>query len=672
LRSNAKKKAGVSSLGRELRAELVRLGAPVAVIEASALKVMKPQTRERPFSQAGWVFELKYDGFRVVAAGGGGEAQLFYKSGHDATRILPEIAHAVAALPLAGLILDGEAVVLDAGGKPDFQSLQRRGLRTRVIDAEHAAAATPATFFVFDLLACEGFDLRPLPFTARRALLRRVLSMGPAEPGTIRLSDEIPERGEDLYAAVAAMGLEGIVAKRIDSPYRPGYSADWFKVRVDRTSDFAVVGFEPVPGSRSGLRNLHLAVCDAAGVLVYAGTVGSGFSQESSREIRARLEPARRATPPLAVPPSRGVAWVEPEIVVEVRYKEWTRGGNLRHPVFLRVRDDKTVEECLRPGEEGEAEVEEKDASETSPVSPVSPVSESPRPVVFTNLSKVFWPAEGYTKGDLVEYYRAAAPAMLPFLRDRPLVLDRYPDGIAGKSFYQKNAPVAAAGRVRTVTIHAGGSERDIDYFLCDDADALLYLVNLGAIPFHVWASRVESLDRPDWCILDLDPKTAPFLHVVEIARAIRELCGEIAIESFVKTSGGSGLHVLLPMGGLFTHEQTRQLAELLARVIVVRLPALATTARAIPARGGRVYVDALQNGRGKLLAAPYAVRPKPGGTVSTPLDWSEVNAKLDLCDFNLKTVPQRLSRLRQDPLLPVLSVQPDLARTLELLAERL
>jgi bifunctional non-homologous end joining protein LigD len=681
LRSNARKKAGASGLARELRAELERLGAPAAAVDAATLKAMKPQTRERPFSQAGWVFELKYDGYRVLAAGGGGEARLFYKSGHDATRILPEIARAVAALPLAALILDGEAVVLDAGGKPDFQRLQRRGLRTRAIDAEHAAAAMPATFFVFDLLACEGFDLRPLPFAARRALLRQVLSAEPAEAaGAIRLSDEIAERGEDLYAAVAAMGLEGIVGKRADSPYRSGYSADWLKVRIDRTSDFAVVGFELVPGSRSGLRNLHLAVRDEAGTLVYAGTVGSGFSQESSREIRARLEPARRATPPLAVPPARGVAWVAPEIVVEVRYKEWTKGGHLRHPVFLRLRDDKTVEECLRPGEEGEGETEKEEAAPESPVSdpPLAVTSvrsgaaEASRPVTFTNLGKVFWPAEGYTKGDLVEYYRAVAPAMLPFLRDRPLVLDRYPDGIAGKSFYQKNAPVAAAGRVRTVTIHAGGSERDIDYFLCDDTDALLYLVNLGAIPFHVWASRVESLDRPDWCILDLDPKTAPFLHVVEIARAIRELCGEIAIDSFVKTSGGSGLHVLLPTGRLFTHEQTRQLAELLARVIVARLPALATTARAIPARRGRVYVDALQNGRGKLLAAPYAVRPRPGATVSTPLDWSEVEARLDLRDFNLKTVPQRLRRRRKDPLLPVLERQPDLARTLELLAERL
>ena len=654
--------------GRELRAELERLGAPRAVIDPATIKVMKPETRERPFSRPGWVFELKYDGFRVIAAGGQGEARLSYRSGHDSTRILPELARAVAALPFASLILDGEAVVLDETGKPDFQRLQRRGLRTRGIDAERAAAATPATYFAFDLLACEGFDLRPLPLAARKALLRQVLAS--AESGTIRLSDEIAERGEDLYAAVAAMGLEGIVAKRIDSPYRAGYSADWFKVRIDRSSDFAVVGFDPVPRSRSGFRALHLAVYDAAGTLRYAGSVGSGFSHELLATLRPRLEPARRATPPVAVSDSRGAVWVEPELVVEVRYKEWTAGGHLRHPVFLRVRDDKTVAECLRPGEpEEEEEGYEEEVPEES--APAEEPADRPA-VTFTNLHKVFWPAEGYTKGDLVEYYRAVAPWMLPYLRDRPLVLDRYPDGITGKSFYQKNAPATAAGRLRTVAIRGEGSGREIEYFLCDDADSLLYLVNLGAIPFHVWSSRVQTLDRPDWCILDLDPKTAPFAHVVEIARAIRELCGEIEIESFIKTSGGSGLHVLLPMGGLFSHEQTRQLAELLARVIVTRLPQIATTARSIPARGGRVYVDALQNGRGKLLAAPYTARPRPGATVSTPLEWSEVNAKLDPAAFDIKTVPRRLSRRKQDPLLPILTLKPDLARTLDLLAERL
>lgn len=649
-----KSRKAATGPAREIRAELERLGAPRAAADPQALRPMKPETADRPFSRPGWVFELKYDGFRMIAAGGAGEARLFYKSGHDATRIFPELAGAVAALPFQGLILDGEAVVLDEQGKPHFQRLQRRGLRTRMADVQHAAAASPATLFVFDLLGFEDFDLRPLPLHARREILRRVV---PPEGDWIRLSDEIPERGEDLYAAVAGMGLEGIVGKRADSPYRAGYSADWLKVRVDRSSDFAVVGFE----ASAGLRRLHLAVLDGEG-LVYAGTVGTGFNRETEKEILSRLNPIRRAGPPVPVGDVRGAVWVEPEMVVEVRYKEWTEGGHLRHPVFLRVRDDKTAAECFRPGEEHEEEELVEAVVEPSPASTVK----------LTNLDKVFWLDEGYTKGDLIDYYRAVSPWMLPLLRDRPLILDRYPNGITGKSFFQKNAPEKAPSQLRTLKLRSEGADREIDYILCDDVDGLLYLVNLGAIPFHVWSSRVESIERPDWCILDLDPKTAPFAHVVRIALAIRELCEEIGISPYIKTSGGSGLHILLPMGGLLAHEPVRQLAELLAGVIVRRLPDIATTARSIPARRGRVYVDALQNGRGKLLAAPYCVRPRPGAPVSTPLDWREVNAKLDPGAFTLKTVPERLRKRKSDPLLPVLEEQPDMERVLAVLSEKL
>jgi bifunctional non-homologous end joining protein LigD len=622
----------LESVTGSIRDELARLGAPRVAVDPAALRPMKPETSERPFNRAGWVFELKYDGFRMLAAGGAGESRLFYKSGHDATRIFPELGAAVAGLPFRGLILDGEAVVLDGEGRPNFQRLQKRGLRVRLADVQHAAAASPATLFVFDLLGFEDFDLRPLPLAARKEILRRVLPPG---GDWIRLTEEIPERGEDLYAAVAGMGLEGIVAKRASSPYRSGYAKDWLKVRVDRSSDFAVVGFEPVAGARTGLRRLHLAIVDGGG-LAYAGTVGTGFTREVEDEIRAYLDPLRRATPPLAVEDVRGTVWVEPELAVEVRYKEWTDGGHLRHPVFLRLRDDKTAGECFRPGEEREDEPE---AAEEGPP--------EKKTVKLTNLDKVFWPGEGITKGDLIEYYRAVSSWLLPLLRGRPLMLDRYPNGITGKSFFQRSEAV-------------------------DDAEGLLALVNLGAIPFHIGASRLEAPDHPDWCILDLDPKTAPFAHVVKIALAIRELCEEIGMPSFVKTSGGSGLHVLLPMGGQLEHEPARQLAELLAGVIVARLPAIATTARSIAARGGRVYVDALQNGRGKLLAAPYCVRPHPGAPVSTPLDWREVNASLDVRAFHLKTVPQRLRKRKADPLLPVLTTQPDLESALARLAENL
>jgi bifunctional non-homologous end joining protein LigD len=271
----------------------------------------------------------------------------------------------------------------------------------------------------------------------------------------------------------------------------------------------------------------------------------------------------------------------------------------------------------------------------------------------LTNLDKVFWPEEGYTKGDLIAYYQAIAPWMLPYLRDRPVVLDRYPDGITGKSFFQKNAP---------------GSSEKVDYFLCGTTDELLRLVNMGAIPFHIQAGRVPDLDRPDWSIVDLDPKGAPFAWVVRIAREVRAICEEIGLPSLVKTSGGSGLHILLPLGGQCDHDQSRQLAEVLARIVTDRLPEIATTARAIPARKGRVYVDALQNGRGKLLAAPFTARPRPGATVSMPLDWSEVGSRLDPGRFTIRTAPARMKR-RGDPLLPVLELRPDLLSVLARLA---
>jgi bifunctional non-homologous end joining protein LigD len=614
------------------------------VVSAPDVEVMKPEVRDRPFTQKGWLFELKYDGFRVLAEKTKEGARLAYRSGRDATPIFPEITRAVIDLPFQSLLLDGEAVILDREGKPDFQLLQRRAQHKPSIDA------SPVVLFVFDLLAFEGYDLRPLPLAARKSVLRRILP----PQGLLRYVEEVPERGEDLYAAVSSMGLEGVVAKREGSPYRGGYSPLWQKIRVDRTCDFAIAGFEPGPG---GIRRLHLAVC-AGPELAYAGTVGSGLDNQEMAEIRARLEPARRPTPAVAGAPkeAKTVVWVEPELVCEVRYKEWTRGGHLRQPVFLRLREDKEVSECLRspdmladaPGAEEAPEPQEK-------------------PSRLTNLDKVFWPGEGYTKGDLIGYYRAVAPWILPYLRDRPLVLDRYPNGITGKSFFQKNAG-ESAGPLRTVTIPGG--EKAIEYFLCDDGEALVYLANLGAIPLHVWSSRVTALERPDWCILDLDPKGAPFRDVACIALAIGDLCDEIELPSFVKTSGGSGLHVLLPMGGQFGHDQVRQLAELLARVTVDRLPAIATTARSIVARKGRVYVDALQNGRGKLLAAPYSVRPHPGAPVSTPLAWSEVSAKLDVRRLNLRTVPRRLEKLGEDPLLPVLEIRPDLLSVLAKLAE--
>jgi bifunctional non-homologous end joining protein LigD len=292
--------------------------------------------------------------------------------------------------------------------------------------------------------------------------------------------------------------------------------------------------------------------------------------------------------------------------------------------------------------------------------------------VKFSNLNKVFWPDKGYTKGDLIEYYRTIAPWLLPYLKDRPVVLTRFPDGITGKSFFQKDAPGFVPEWIRTERIWSEDTQRDIDYFVCNDEASLVYLANLGTIPLHVWASRSGSLELPDWCVLDLDPKEAPFIHVVTVARALRALCRAIELPAFVKTSGSSGLHVLIPLGGQCTYEQTRSLAGLLARVITQELPDIATITRPIGKRGARVYLDYIQNGHGRLLVSPFSVRPLPGAPVSMPLSWSEVTPKLDPAKFTIRTAVARMKRLKADPLRPLLELKPDLFAALERLQKRL
>ncbi len=369
------------------------------------------------------------------------------------------------------------------------------------------------------------------------------------------------------------------------------------------------------------------------------------------------------------VPAEKESHWVKPELVAEVRYKEVTGDGLLRQPVFLRFRDDKKPEECVIPGNEKRETGNESDP--TSPVSPF-PFPEERREVRFSNLEKIFWPEERYTKGDLIEYYRAVSPWMLPYLADRPLVLTRYPDGINGKSFFQKDAPAYAQAFVRTVTIWSEDSQRELDYFVCDNEASLLYIANMAAILLHIWSSRVGTLETPDWCILDLDPKEAPFTDVVTVAQAVKALCDDIGLPAGIKTSGSTGLHVLIPLGRQVTYAQSRTLGGLLARVIAAQLPDIATVTRQVQKRGGKVYLDYVQNGHGRLLVAPFSARPLAGAPVSTPLEWREVTPTLDIRAFTIRTVPARMKQLKNDPLWPVLDLEPDLMAALARLQSRL
>ena len=630
----------------EVRARLIELGAPQRRLAAADVEVMLAEARDEPFDHADWIYELKVDGFRAVAAREGGRAAIHYRRGANATATYPDLANALAALPFDHVVLDGEIAVLDAQGRPVFQRLQKRALLTSHHDIARATAELPASLFLFDLLAFEDFDLRTLPLVERKQLLRIIIPpLGP-----LRLVDHVAGEGRALFASVRQLGLEGIVAKRALSPYRAGRFRDWVKVRIGRTEDFVVVGYTHGEGSRSGLGALHVALWKAEG-LVYAGRVGGGFSEEELERALKLLEPLHIAGPPCSgpVPQGRGHTFCKPEVVVEVRYKEITEDGLLRQPTFLRFRPDKAPGECLAPGG--------------------PPVTAAiPRMVAMTNPGKVFWPDDGYTKGDLIEYYRTISPWLLPWLRDRPVTLTRYPDGIAGKSFFQKDAPHYVPAWLRTARVHGEGGARDLDFFVCDDVESLLYLINLGTIPLHLPANRVGR--SPDWCVIDLDPKAAPFEWVVTLARAVHRLCDEIGLPGYPKTSGQKGLHVLIPLGEQLTHAQATSLGELIARVVEGRHPDISSTERNIPARKGRVYLDYLQNGNGKTIAGPYSARPVPGATVSAPLKWSEVGPRLDPRKFTIKTLPARMKRLNDDPTLGALSEKPDLLAALQHLSQ--
>jgi bifunctional non-homologous end joining protein LigD len=617
---------------------------------------------ERPFSSPAWLYEIKYDGVRVLAALDGERVELYGRAGQLFTARYPEVVTALRALPLRDFVLDGEVVALDEDGRPSFQRLQNRMHLTRPPDVERARAAYPVSAIFFDALALDGRDLRGLPLAERKACLALTL---PAR-GVIRYGDHVAERGEDFYEAAAAQRLEGILAKRADSRYVGGRSREWLKIKCHLRQEFVIGGWTDPQGARGGFGALHLGVYDD-GALVYVGKVGTGFDDKTLRAVLERLKSHARATSPFArgTPAGRGHHWVEPTLVAEVRFTEWTEQGGIRHPAFLGLRDDKPPAGVHR--EAGvPATATTRGRAVRAPVKPPRAAggAASDRPVTITNATKVFWPDEGYTKADLVAYYESVAPWLLPYLAERPLVLTRYPDGIKGKSFYQKDAPTWAPDWIRTERIWARGVGREIDYFIVDSVEALRYVANTGTIPLHLWASRVGTLERPDWLVLDLDPKGAPFTDVVKVALVLRDILERLELPSYPKTSGATGLHILLPLGARYTYEETRTFAELLATLAVETAPDISTIARMIRMRDGKVYVDYGQNGHGQTIVAPLSVRPLPGAPVSCPLRWPEVTARLDPRRFTIRTVRARLEA-NGDPATPVLGAGIDIAGAL-------
>ena len=654
-----------------IRQHLDTLDAPRREVPAGSQPFMLATLDERAPSDKGWLFEIKFDGVRVLAARRGEQVALYGRSGQLITGRYPDLARALLALPVEHFVIDGEIVALDERGRPSFQRLQPRMALTDPREIEAAAARVPVEGVFFDCLTLDGHDLRRLPLTRRKDCLR--LLVPPLGP--VHYVDHVLEHGPAFLEAANEQRLEGIVAKKAASSYTGGRSRDWIKVKCQRRQEFVIGGYTDPQGSRGHFGALHIGVYDGAR-LVYVSKVGTGFDRAGLKSLWEKLQPLARATPPFdtgAIPKGKSHHWMEPRLVCEVRFSDWTNDGGIRHPTFIALRSDKRPEECRREAIQTPPEIPSHPSPPLRGRGPGEGVAAvvASKEVKLTNLKKMFWPADGYTKGDLVAYYERVAPLLLPYLRDRPLVLTRYPDGITGKSFFQKDAPEFAPAWVRTERVYSKDAEREIDYFVVDDVESLRYVANSGTIPLHLWASRLGSLERPDWLVLDLDPKGAPFTDVVKVARALHRILDDLELPSYPKTSGATGLHILIPLGARYTYDEVRTFARLLAVLGVEAEPEISTVARPLRSRGGKVYIDFGQNGHGQTIVGPFSLRPLPGAPASCPLTWGEVTARLDPARFTMITVPKRFDKMA-DPLAPVLTGGIDMAATVARIEERL
>jgi len=613
-------RVSASEHGKSARALLEAVGEPA--LATAVTSIAHPSQ---------WLFEVKYDGYRLLACKAGNEVRLYTRRANDWTDRFRLIADAFATIVARECVVDGEACALDESGRPSFGALQEwLGGNARQARIGYVA---------FDLLWLDGRDLRREPIESRRELLEKLLE---SRGAPLSFSRSVSGDLVDLLRAAKNAGLEGLVAKKKGSAYVAGRSGQWQKLRFDRRQDCAIVGWIPMAGTTGDVGALLLAVAEG-GKLVFAGRVGTGFDSRMRRALAERLAGDHTDAAPIeGTPPTKQAHWVQPKLACECAFTEWTRDGSMRAPRFLGLREDKTPLECVRDDA----------GDDRAPPAPRAPANGgSPK---LANPAKVLFPRDGITKRDVWDYYTAIGPAILPHLAGRPLTLQRYPDGIDGEEWYQQNAPDKTPSFVRLVDV--GPRHENKKRIACDNLETLQWLANLAALTIHQWCSHApasatsrdaidHALALPDYVVLDLDPGDGPWAHLVEVAVAVRTLLEALALESFVKTSGKRGLHVLVPIAPGPTHEQATGFAEQVARAVAKVLPAVATVERMKDRRGGKLYVDYGQNGEGRTIVAPYTIRARDGAVVSTPLAWSEVTESLDPTRFTLRAVLDRVEK---------------------------
>jgi bifunctional non-homologous end joining protein LigD len=596
-----------------------------------------------------WVHELKYDGYRAICALSNGRVAMWTRNALDLTERFPHLARALAKVVVGDAVIDGEIVALDAQGVPHFQLLQD--------------AAEDTILFAFDLLWLDGQDLRQRPLEDRRDLLMSLLSRVPPQ---IKIAERVPGEAQAALREVAARGWEGLILKRRGSAYVGTRSRDWLKLKAHKEQELAIVGFTKSSAKDNMIGALLVGVV-IEGELRCAGKVGTGFSNALRTQLMRDLKPDAVTTPEVAgAPRMRAATWVKPRLVAQVEFTEWTADGKLRHPSFMGLRDDKSPMECKLETPSAPPDGKKKRSSKAKRNPTPEPGEEAtvegqadtgaraPVHVELTNPQRVIYPRDNITKTDMAEYFQAVSEPMLRALADRPLALQHWPKGIDGPTWYHQHIGKDAPPWLRTVETPNRTDGRKVKHLVVDRPEALRFLAQRSALTAHMWASRVPTLEQPDWVIFDLDPAEGQGItQAIRVAHALHRLFEELSLPSVPKTTGKRGLHILVPLLPGHSHTDAVEFAEKIGGAIVSALPD-ATMERALAKRNGRLYVDCYQNGYGKTIVAPYSPRASDGAPVSTPLKWSEVNEGLDPRAFTIKTVPGRVQKMG-DLFLPAL-----------------
>ncbi|MAZ28277.1 MAG: DNA ligase D [Cytophagaceae bacterium] len=600
---------------------------------------------EKAFNDPEWIFEIKWDGYRILSSVIDGEAHLYSRNGIAYRKKFPGIARELESLP-HDLILDGEIVVLDTKGLPVFQQLQN-------FDPDHTTGQL--RYYVFDLLHLNGHDTTQLTLLERKSLLPEILE----GLENIVYCDHIETLGKAFFNKAIDSGLEGIMAKKASSRYFPGNrSENWLKIKGINTLEAIICGYTESDSRPFGSLILGMYHKDS---LVYIGNCGTGFNSDEQKDLVRLLQPLVIKDNPFNKKPSlkgRTAIWVSPNFICEVKYAEWTDKQHLRHPVYKGLRDDKLLQEVNTRAQP----TEHKTTASHTDSSSILKIED--QEVKLSNLDKVFWPQAGYRKFDLIDYYIQMADHILPYLANRPQNLHRHPDGIEKKGFYhkdQENIPSFA----QSTTIYSKSAQRNIEYILCNNEATLIHLANLGCIELNPWNSTVDDLNHPTYGVIDLDPSPHnSFDEVLQTARKVKEILDRAKIEGYCKTSGSRGLHIYIPMANEYSYEEVRNFIKLLCHFVQQGLSSLTTLERSLKKRNGRIYLDYLQNRRGQTIAAPYSLRPKPGATVSMPVTWNKVMQGFKIEEYDIKTVPQHMEQAH-DIFKPVLGKAMDMEKAL-------